>query len=349
MIDRRLFLGFASLASTLMFWRKSVAQVPFDAEIASAAKSWLALAGAKGKKAQFLFKNDERFDWHYTPRRRDGLALKDMSAEMRAATKQLMRSTLSSGGILKAEAIMALEAVLREIEGSSASYRDPENYLISIFGEPGVHPWGWRLEGHHLSLNVTVSAPGEVSVTPSFAGSNPAQVPSGPQKGRRVQYDEYVLALRLAVSLTPAQKKLALIGDRSLGEIVAGPGRGDQLEKPVGIPMFDLSPPQQQLLMTLVSIYVGIARDEIGQPYMDLVETGLADTRFAWAGSMTEGEAFYYRIHGPRVLIEFDNSQNDGNHIHSLWRDPENDFGRDDLGRHYSNAPDAHGHVHKRY
>ena len=101
--------------------------------------------------------------------------------------------------------------------------------------------------------------------------------------------------------------------------------------------------------MELITAYVGLARDEIGQPYMSLVEKGLADTRFAWAGPTSGGEPFYYRIHGPRILIEFDDTQNGGNHIHSLWRDPMNDFGRDDLARHYKGAPAQHGHVHKRY
>jgi len=105
-----------------------------------------------------------------------------------------------------------------------------------------------------------------------------------------------------------------------------------------------MSRAQRVLLTQLISAYVGIARDRIGLPYMKLVEAGMDETSFAWAGPVSEVEPFYYRIHGPRILIEFDNSQGGGNHIHSLWRDPENDFGRDDLHRHYKNAPLAHGH-----
>lgn len=252
----------------------------FDKAIAAAADAWLAAMADKAKDGRFKFTDSERFEWHYVPRSRDGAVIREMTPAQRAATKELMRSTLSARCVLKAEAVMALEAVLAGIEGSSLSYRDPEKYYISVFGAPGTYPWGWRLEGHHLSINVAVAAAGEVSVTPtSFVGSDPARVPSGPKQGSWLQYDEFILA-----------------------------------------------------------------RDEIGRPYMDLMREGFAEMRFAWAGGRKEGEAFYYRIHGPRVLIESHNSQNDANHIHSLWRDPKNDFGRDALHRHYKGAPVAHGH-----
>ena len=339
MMRRLLFAGLTAAALAAPGAARADA---FDAAMAEAANAWLVEMGTKREKGMFAFTDDERFDWHFTPRFREGVVLRDMTAAQRAATKTLMRSTLSSPGILKEEAIMALEGILAEIEGSSLSYRDPEKYFISIFGAPGTYPWGWRLEGHHLSINV--AAAGEVSVTPTFLGTNPARVPSGPRKGLQVQYDEYILALRLARSLNDAQRGQALLGDRSLGETVAGPGRGDALAKPEGLPVASMAAAQQKLLTQLIAAYVGIARDEIGRPYMDLVRAGWAETRFAWAGPMAEGEAFYYRIHGPRILIEFDNSQGGGNHIHSLWRDPANDFGRDDLHRHYKGAPEAHGH-----
>jgi hypothetical protein len=320
------------------------AQSTFTTDMATAAGTLLEELAPRGGNAAFAFTDDERFDWHYTPRRRDGVAIRDMIGRQRDALKSLMRTTLSSPGILKAEAIMALEGVLAEIEGSSTSYRDPENYLVSVFGTPGSFPWGWRLEGHHLSINVTVAAEGEVAVTPTFMGTNPARVPSGPRAGSRVQYDEFILAIRLARSLNDAQRAQAMIGTRSLGNIVAGPGRGDALETPEGLPLTELSRTQQLIVMQLIAAYVGIARDEIGQPYMKLVEDGLAETKLAWAGAISETAAFYYRIHGPRILIEFDNTQGGANHIHALWRDPVNDFGRDDLHRHYEGSPAAHGH-----
>ena len=317
---------------------------PVDTVIAAAARAWQQAMGDKAPSATFAFTDDERFDWAYTPGYRKGVPIRDMTPPQRAAATALMRSTLSAPGVAKAEAIMALEAVLAEVEGSSLDYRDPEKYFVSVFGVPGRHPWGWRLEGHHLSVNVTVATPGAVSLTPVFLGTNPAEIPGGPRKGERVQRDEYVLALRFAGSLDAGQRARALLRERSLGNVVAGPGRGGTLKTPEGLPFTSLSAHQKTLLTALITAYVGLARDEIGRPYMDLVREGWSETRFAWAGPMTEGAEFYYRIHGPRILIEFDNSQGGGNHIHSLWRDPANDFGRDDLHRHYRGAPEAHGH-----
>ena len=315
-----------------------------DTDMTAAATAWLDALGDRRDDGSFPFDDGERTDWHYIPGHRSGIRFGDMTEAQRQASLALMRSTLSAGGIQKAVAIMALEAVLAEVEGSSISYRDPEKYFISVFGTPGTHPWGWRLEGHHLSINVTAAAPGAVSVTPTFLGTNPARIPGGPRLGERVQRDEYVLALRLARSLDPAQLEEAQLRGRSLGNIVAGPGRGDAFEAPVGLPVGALTADQQVLLTTLIRTYVGLARDEVGRPYMDLVRAGWGRTRLAWAGPTTGAGPFYYRVHGPRLLIEFDNTQDGGNHIHSLWRDPANDFGRDDLHHHYRTAPDGHGH-----
>lgn len=337
-------LLFAGIAAAVLGVPPPARAETVETGMAAAARAWQQAMGDKAPSATFAFTEDERFDWAYTPGYRKGVPIRDMTPPQRAAAAALMSSTLSAPGVAKAEAIMALEAVLAEVEGSSLDYRDPEKYFISVFGVPGRHPWGWRLEGHHLSVNVTVAAPGAVSLTPVFLGSNPAEIPGGPRKGERVQRDEYVLALRLARSLTEAQRDRALLKGRALGNVVAGPGRGDALAVREGLPADALSPPQQVLLADLIRTYVGLARDKIGRPYMDLVRAGWADTRIAWAGPMAEGRAFYYRIHGPRLLIEFDNSQNAANHIHSLWRDPANDFGRDDLHRHYKGAPEAHGH-----
>lgn len=317
------------------------------AEIAAAARGWIAtLDEAQRRAACFAFEDEERFDWHYFPRRREGLALMDMSAGQQEAARALIRATLSKQGAMKVEAIMALEAVLAEIEGGRSSFRDPENYAFTMFGEPGETPWGWRVEGHHLSVNITVTAADSIAATPAFTGTHPARIPSGQHEGERIQKDEYFLALDLAQSLDEKQREAAVLQDRSLGNIVTGPGRADALKEPQGLPVSTLSEEQRGLLLRLVATYIGLARDEVGARYMDLVREGLDETRFAWAGGMQEGEAFYYRVHGPRVLIEFDNTQNNANHIHSLWRDPADDFGRDSLREHYERAGAAHGHRH---
>jgi hypothetical protein len=235
---------------------------------------------------------------------------------------------------------MRLEAVLAEIEGSSLSYRNPEGYFVSIFGEPDVYPWGWRLEGHHLSINVTVSTANDISLTPLFTGTNPARPPAGAVVSRPIQYDEMILAARLIQTLTPEQARLAKM-ERSPREIVTGPGRGDAIKESVGVPAGTLNVGQRDLLRNLISSYVGVVQDAFGQKYMSLIDAGLDKTVFAWAGEASERAAFYYRIHGPRILIEFDNTRG-GDHIHAIWRDPLDDFGRDTLREHYANGPHQH-------
>lgn len=310
-------------------------------DMAAAANAWLGtLSTARG--AQFPFGDDARRDWHYVPRARPGLALRDMTLAQQAAATALLRAGLSAGGAACAEAIMALEAVLAELEGASRRFRDPTNYAFVVFGVPGVAPWGWRVEGHHLSVNVTVAAPGHVAVTPLFTGSNPARITAGPRAGERVQKLEVELGLALVQSLDARQLAGALLQASSFGDIISGPGRPDALATPQGLAVSDLTEPQQAKLLQLVETYVGLARDEFGRPYMELVRAGLGKTRFAWAGGQRLGSAFYYRVHGPRVLIELDNTQGGGNHVHSVWRDPVNDFGRDDLRAHYDAAPHRH-------
>ncbi len=341
LLRKNIFLG-ACVALGLTLSTPAWAQ-SFESKMADAADAMLAALGPKSEAAAFAFADPVRLDWHYTPRTRQGVAIRDMNETQRDALRNLMRTALSSPGILKARAIMALEATLAEIENSSLSYRDPEGYLVAVFGTPGTYPWGWRLEGHHLSINVTLAAPGEVSVTPAFLGTNPARIPSGPKTGHRIQYDEFILALRLARGLNDGQMAKAQLSG-SPGNVVAGPGRGDAFKDPVGLRADGLSEAQRGLLMQLIAAYVGIARDEIGRPYMILAQETLDQTYFAWAGEISDRGAFYYRIHGPRLLIEFDNTRGGGNHIHSVWRDPAQDFGRDALWEHYQNAPEAHRH-----
>jgi hypothetical protein len=305
--------------------------------MAEAAGVWLdGLATQQRQVALWPFRTAERGDWHYAPRRRNGLALKAMDERQRSAALALLASALSPRGDAKARAIMALEAVLAELEGGTWQRRDPLDYAFTLFGAPGLFPWGWRIEGHHLIINVTVAGPEAVTITPTFWGSNPARIPRGPRIGERVMAREYHLGLELAQSLTPEQRAIAVFRDRSVGNIVTERGRARALRVPTGLPFAELGEGQRNLLMALVREYVGNAADAIGLPYLARVQADcLEGLRLAWAGGMAEGQAFYYRIHAPRLLIEFDCTQNDANHIHSLWRDPLNDWGRDVLGEHY--------------
>jgi hypothetical protein len=308
----------------------------------AAASVWLeSLDAAQRRHALWPFESAERGDWHYAPRRRRGLPLKAMREPQQAAAYKLLASVLSPVGGAKARAIMALETVLGELEGGRFDFRDPLNYSFTLFGLPGGYPWGWRIEGHHLIVNVTVAGPAALTLTPTFWGTNPARIPRGPRAGERIMREEYELGLDLARSLDAGQRATAVQARTSLGNIVTERGRAQALREPRGLPFGLLGPAQQDLLMRLVRTYVGNAADAVGVPHLDRVrEAGLDRLRLAWAGGMKEGEAFYYRIHGPRLLIELDCTQNQANHIHSLWRDPISDWGRDILGEHYRHHHD---------
>jgi hypothetical protein len=187
-------------------------------------------------------------------------------------------------------------------------------------------------------------APGRpLAVTPAFLGANPAEVPSGPLRGLRALGREQDLGRALAMGMDAGQRPRMLIGARSLGDIVTGPGRGDRLAAPAGIPAADLGPAQRELLIRLVEEYARTMRAEVAEAELRrLQEAGVDRLHFAWAGPLEPGHAHYYRVHGPTVLIEFDNTQNDANHIHAVWRDPRHDFGGDPLGAHY-----RRGHRHR--
>jgi hypothetical protein len=307
-----------------------------------AAGRWLELLSAAQRRlALWAFDTTQRGDWHYAPRQREGLPLRHMDRQQQEAAYALLESGLSQRGYLKARSIMALESILAEIEQGRSHIRDPLNYAFTLFGTPGSYPWGWRIEGHHLIINATVAARNAVTITPTFWGTNPARIPIGPREGERIQAREYHLGLELGRSLDGDQRQIAVFQSHSVGNIIAERGRAQALQTPTGLPFARLSEGQRDLVMTLVDEYVGNASDGLGVPYLARVrESGLDQLHLSWAGGMHEGEAFYYRLHAPRLLIEFDCTQDNANHIHSLWRDPTTDWGRDLLGEHYHHHHD---------
>jgi hypothetical protein len=285
----------------------------------------------------------ERLNWHYVPRGREGVPFKAMRAPGRAAAHELMKASLSAVGYTKAVNVIQLETVLRQIETFGLS-RDPENYAFTVFGNPGASaPWGWRVEGHHLSLNFTLVPGRPVAMTPAFLGANPAQVPSGPRKDQRVLAAEQDLGRALARSLSEPQRARTVIAAQSLGDIVTGPGRADSLATPAGLPLADMTGDQRSLAARLIEEYARNMRSELAeQELRRMREAGPERVHFAWAGPLEAGRAHYYRLHGPTLLIEYDNTQNNANHIHSVWHDPGRNFGLDLLGAHY-----RHGHPHQ--
>jgi Protein of unknown function (DUF3500) len=332
---RRFVLAAATL---LPFGGASGQTVDASQRIAERAGRFLGLLDeSERKKALIAFDSANRLDWHYIPRSRLGLTLGEMRPDQRDAARALFASVLNEQGLKLLEGVRLLEGVLREQQGS---FRDPDRYYLSIFGTPGTFPWGWRFEGHHLSLNVTLPAAGYVAVTPFFAGAHPATVANGPNKGFRLLGAAQDLARQIMSGLTDAQRRAALIADRSFGDIVAGPQREKDLGQPRGLELGAMADPQRAQGETLLEQFLGTLTPDLAASQKQRVrEQGLQRFRFAWAGSLSPGDAYYFRLQGPATLIEHDNTQNSANHIHSVWRDLASDFGHDALADHYRQRP----------
>jgi hypothetical protein len=343
---RRLLHGAAVAAGALALAPPVRAQVddPRRQAMAAAATAFLAALDARQRgRATFPFADAERTNWHYVPRRREGLTFKDMGAAARAAAHELMKASLSAVGYAKATNVIALEEVLRQMELLGLS-RDPENYAFTVFGTPAEGtPWGWRVEGHHLSLNFTLVPGRPVAVTPAFMGANPATVRSGPRAGLRTLGPEQDLGLALARGVDPALRGRLVIAASSLGDVVSGPGRHTLFEAPpAGVPLAALGAEQRAVAIRLIEIYAGNMRTEVAHGELARMRAaGVEKLHFAWAGPIDPSRPHYYRLHGPTLLIEYDNTQNDANHIHSVWHDPVHDFGSDLLRSHYQR-----GHHH---
>jgi hypothetical protein len=278
-----------------------------------------------------------------------GLAYREMTPTQRAAAEALLRFGLSEVGYQKAQYIRQLEDVLRQIERLPGRFvRDPEQYAFTVFGDPRGYPWTWRLEGHHLVLYFTVAADGLIAVTPTFFGANPAEVPVGHHlQGLRTLAREQDLGFQLLHSLTAEQRGQAILAAQAPADILTDPRRGETLRETVGLPLHRMSDAQRELAVTLIQEYARNLRDEFAQAQLRrLREAGLDAIHFTWAGALEPGQGHYYRLHGPALLIEYDNTQNNANHIHTVWRDPSNDYGTDYLRAHYANSRPGHGHTH---
>jgi hypothetical protein len=313
-------------------------------EMAAAANTLLAtLTTEQGAKAAYPLADNERFNWHFVPRERKGLPFKEMTAEQKHLAHALLSTALSHRGYLKASTIMSLEPVLREIEQGKGPTRDPELYFVTIFGKPDPKgTWGWRLEGHHLAMNFMIVDGKEISVTPSFLGSNPGEIREGPRKGLRVLGTEEDLARQLVKSLNDEQKKVAIYTNVAPREIITSNDRKAKGLTPMGISAAKLNKAQTELLWRVIKEYVYRYRPELADQDLKRIEKGgLKSLYFAWAGTVEPKEGHYYRVQGPAFLLEYDNTQNNANHVHAVWRDFEHDFGDDLLRQHYEAVPHA--------
>jgi hypothetical protein len=332
----RLFLAI-SLASAPLVRAHEAAT-----EMVAAANTFLGALNAEQKKlATYPLTDAEHENWNFVPIARNGLSFKGTSTQVQALGIALLRTGLSHTGVAKAQAVMQLELILKELEQDKGpNRRDPTNYFVTIFGEPSAEKsWGWRFEGHHLSFNFTVIDGKHVFFTPSFIGTNPAEVRQGPRKGERVLADEEDLGLALINSLDATQRKSAIFAEKALTEIVTKNEKRVKSLSPEGIAASKLTPTQREKLIALVKVYLSRYRPELAEEaFAKISAAGLDKITFAWAGGLERGKQTYYRIQGPTFLIEFDNSQGNGNHIHTTVRDFKGDFGNDLLAEHYAKA-----------
>ncbi len=293
--------------------------------------------------ASFEFAGDERYMWAYTPIERDGLRVRVMSDSQRAAAFRLMETAYSARGSVTAHRIIELETILGEWEmiqdGKSNWERNIDRYWFSVFGTPGSvdEPWGFRVGGHHIGLSANIINGDQVAILPLFFGANPAEIRHGDRIGERTLVEEQDWARALLTSLDGDQTKLAVVDAIAPADILTTNVRSfDPNIAPKGIEFSALGDGQRDQIVKLVKHYVTRAADDLSSNYWrELEAAGFDGTTFAWAGPAEVGEGHYYAIRHPRFLIEYDNTQNGANHIHSVLRDFTHDWGEDLLAAHY--------------
>ncbi len=326
-------------------WAQSGSQVV--REMVDGARHLLASLSSEQKAtATFSFTDEERLNWHFFPRERKGLAFKAMTPAQRKLAHAFITSGLSREGAAQASNIMYLEQILHERENQSPR-RDPDGYFFSIFGEPsGSSVWGWRLEGHHLSLNFTLQDGNVISGTPAFFGANPAQVKVGSHRGLHVLGAEEFLGRRLLGLFAGGARGKVIINVEAPADILTAASRDAKMGPAEGVAVAAMNPEQSELLWELVELYAHRLHPELAENELGKIRrAGIDLLHFAWAGGSEAGQPHYYRIQGSGFVIEYDNTQNNANHVHTVWRDFDGDFGRDLLQEHYAHSPHHAGQL----
>jgi len=335
---------------TLLFLATSFLYLQSTAQnLSKSATRFLNTLSADQKlKTMFPFDGEDRYAWHFFPKTdRKGTPIKEMTEAQRAAAWELVKTCLADKGVEQAKTIMSLESILKvqEKRADNDTYRDPENYYFTIYGIPGEQTiWGWRLEGHHLSYNFAADKNRLVSGTPAFTGSNPGVVLEGDRKGTEALHEQADLGYALLASLDPTQLKKALFSDTAPPEIITFVSKVASINPQTGITYAELAPRQQQLMLSLINSYIErYTKTFAGEMKKEIQLADLNKLSFSWAGSTQRkpGNPHYYRVQGPTFLIEYDNTQNNGNHVHAVLRDLKHDFGGDILLEHYRNDHQA--------
>ena len=328
----------ACFAVCLFLYARTTAQGPAD----KALKFIRLLDSAQRIKALYPFDTAERYRFNYIPLEdRKGVSFNELNEAQRVALEALLKTCLTEKTVAKVHAIMQLDNVLKELEHRKPDdhYRDPGKYFITIFGVPAAtNIWGWRFEGHHVAFHFSADKNQLVAGTPSFLGSNPGIVLDGPQKNKEVLKEETDQGFAMLHALSAAELQKAIIDSVAPGEIFTTANRTAMIAHPAGIRYSELLPAHQQQLLQLINLYLS----RYTKPFADIMlkeiqAAGLDKLWFSWAGYTQHvlGKPYYYRIQGPTIIIEYDNSQNNANHIHTVIRDLKNDFGGDMLLEHY--------------
>ncbi len=312
------------------------------AEMNTTVKTWLAsLDPAQKAKACYGFGDAERKNWHFIPKTRNGLPLKEMTEPQRALVRPMLKSALSERGLGQLDSIMTvLEPYLKENEPPERKeMRQPLGYFVTVFGEPSATaPWSWRFEGHHFTITFTVMGDA-VTATPNFYGTNPGTVPSGPNKGLSVLGREETDGRAFLKSLSPEHHDKALLKEKTPADVILMPGKDAAELAPLGIGFGELTKEEQNTLRQLLALHANRLRNDLAEADLKRVaDAGWDKVFFAWIGSDQPGQGHYYRIQGPTFVIEYDNTQNNANHVHCLWRDRQHDFGGDLLKAHYEES-----------
>jgi hypothetical protein len=335
MLPRLGALAVGTILLTAAYNRTNSASVMTEA----ANRFLVSLTPEQKAKATFKFDDAERMNWFYVPIDRKGLPLREMSPYQKHLASALLSAGLSQSGYMKAVTIMSLEDVLKMMEKDSGERRNPEKYYFSIFGTPGDDAtWGYRVEGHHVSQNWTVVR-GKVVDAPSFFGDNPAEVRVGPRAGLRTLAAEEDLGRDLISSLDAEQKKTAIVDPTAPKDVLTTNSRKAALKgQPNGILASKLNGKQFEKLQALIGEYVSNVPQQVAAAREELVKKAGKNIWFAWAGGINKGDPHYYRIQTPGFLIEFDDTQDNANHIHSVWREFNGDWGEDLLQEHYQQS-----------
>ncbi len=306
-------------------------------EMADAASVFLqALGDDDRKKVTFDFDDPHRIDWQFIPMERPGLSFGDLKPEQLLLGTSLLQTGLSHRGYATSMQVMVLESVLHEMENMNPK-RDPSKYHLFIFGQPSLEQtWGWRIEGHHLSVSFTVADGQAIASTPLFLGASPAKVPVGNLKGLRVLGEQEDLGRGLVRNLSAEQKEVAIVGPKAPRDVINGPGVVAKSLQPVGLLAKDMTANQKEMLRRLIDSFVHQIRPELAAADLKEIEdAGFENVSFAWMGFIQPDKPHYFRVQGPTFILEYDNTQNNANHVHIVWRDFKNDFGKDLLQQHY--------------